>query len=96
MTPGYFFQEDGHGFCGYYRQNQTVQIAVLWAYRAKGVSIFPDNLHPHFRPDTLGSPATSGVINPAKPGLILKHQSELPPQLLLPQCLLFNYFRQFF
>ena len=68
----------------------------MWAYSSKGVSIFPDNLHPHFRPDTLGSPATAGVINPAKTCLILKHQSELPPYLTLPHHLLFNYSRQFF
>jgi hypothetical protein len=96
MTPRYFFQEDGHGFCGYYRQNQTVQVAVMWAYGSKGVGIFPDNLPPHFRPKTLGGPTTSGVINPAKTCLILKHQSELPPYLFLPLNLLFNHFRQFF
>ena len=68
----------------------------MWAYSSKGVSIFPDNLHPHFRPKTLGSPTTSGVINPAKTRLILKHQSELPSSLPLPHHLLFNYARQFF
>jgi hypothetical protein len=96
MAPTHFFSEDGHGFCGYYRQYQTVQSAVMWAYRAKGVSIFTNDLHARFRPDTLGSPATSWVINPAKTRLILKHQAELPPYLPLPRHLLFNYFRQFF
>ena len=96
MARRHFFSEEGHGFGAYYRQHQTVQSAVMWAYSSKGVSIFPDNLPPHFRPDTLGSPATAGVINPAQTGLILKHQSELPPQLPLPPHLLFNEARQFF
>jgi hypothetical protein len=60
------------------------------------MSIFPKNLHPHFRPKTLESPATAGVINPAKTLLILKHQPKLPPYFPLPHRLLFNYSRQFF
>jgi hypothetical protein len=75
----HFFQEDGHGVCGYHRQKQTVQSAVMWAYGSKGVRIFTNDLQAHFRPDALGSPATSWVINPAKTRLYLKHQSELPP-----------------
>ena len=68
----------------------------MGAYRAKGVSIFPDDLHSHFWPKTLGSPTTTGVVNPTKTRLILKHQSEPSPLLLLPHRLLFNYARQFF
>jgi hypothetical protein len=51
----------------------------MWAYGSKGVRIFTNDLQAHFRPDALGSPATSWVINPAKTRLFLKHQSELPP-----------------
>jgi hypothetical protein len=68
----------------------------MWAYGSKGVRIFTNDLPAHFRPDALGSPATSWVINPAKTRLILKHQSELPPYFPLPHNLLFNYFHQFF
>jgi hypothetical protein len=60
----------------------------MWAYRSKGVRIFPNDLQAHFRSDTLGSPATSRVINPAKTLLILKHQSKLPPSLPLPPSFL--------
>jgi len=96
MTPPHFLQEDGHGFGGYYRQNQTVQSAVVWAYSSNGVNIFPNDLPPHFRPNALGSPATSWVINPANTGFILKNQPKLPPFSPLPHHLLFNYSRQFF
>ena len=96
VAPSHFCQEDGHGFGGYHRQHQAVQSAIMGAYRSKGVSIFTHDLQAHFRPDTLGSPATSWVINPPKTCLILKHQSELPPYLSLSYYLLFNYARQFF
>ena len=96
MAPSYFFSEDGHGLCGYYRQNQTVQSAVLWTYGSKGVSIFTDDLHAHSRPEPLGSPTASWVINSAKACLILKHQPDLPPCEGRPGHLLFNDLRQFF
>ena len=68
----------------------------MWAYRSKGVSIFPDDLPPLFRPNTLGSPATSGVINPAKTRLYETSVEAAARVPSLPHRLFFNYSRLFF
>ena len=78
-SPGQLLQEQIHADSITVGKNQEAGLTGQGLHRAKGIAVFPDVMTGDTGTDTLFTPAVSGLVDPAKARLILKHKTDIFP-----------------
>ena len=75
IRAGQLGEERRHRFAVDIRQEQTMQRAIVGTHGGKGVTVLADDLRAGFGTQRLGSPATPGIADASKAGLVFEEQT---------------------
>jgi hypothetical protein len=81
MPAGHFGQKARHGRRVGVGQDQAVEFPVVRTDAAEDMRVLAHPIDGHLRPATRRRPAPDRIAHPAKPGFILKQQSQRLPRV---------------